>query len=46
MESSRLVTWILMLTALAAAKKVVVRYFGEDFLVEGGCRAKDETVLK
>ena len=28
------------------SKKVVVKYFGEDYLVDGGCKAKDETVLK
>ena len=28
------------------SKKVVVKYFGEDFLVDGGCSAKDETVLR
>ena len=27
-------------------KKVVVKYFDEDFLVESGCKARDETVLK
>merc|ERR1711978_89478 len=32
--------------ALAVSKKVVVKYFGEDYLVDGGCKAKDETVLK
>ena len=28
------------------SKKVVVKYFDEDFLVESGCKARDETVLK
>ena len=23
-----------------------MKYFGEDFLVDGGCNAKDETVLR
>ena len=31
---------------LVFSKKVVVKYFGEDYLVDGGCKAKDETVLK
>ena len=31
---------------LSSSKKVVVKYFGEDYLVDGGCKAKDETVLK
>ena len=35
-----------MMFALACSKKVVVKYFGEDYLVDGGCRAKDETVLR
>ena len=31
---------------LLSSKKVVVKYFGEDYLVDGGCKAKDATVLK
>ena len=46
MESSRLITLMVLMVALAASKKVVVKYFGEDYLVDGGCRAKDETVLR
>ena len=48
MESSRTITWTIMLVliALAGSKKVVVSYFGEDFLVDSGCRTKDETVLR
>ena len=48
MESSRMIIslMMMMMLALAGSKKVVVKYFGEDYLVEGGCRAKDETVLR
>ena len=48
-ENSKTVMLILTLNIiiqLAVAKKVVVKYFGEDYLVDGGCKAKDETVLK
>ena len=47
MESSRMmISMMMMMFALACSKKVVVKYFGEDYLVDGGCRAKDETVLR
>ena len=46
-NSSHLILLIITLTIqLTIANKVVVKYFGEDFLVDGGCKARDETVLK
>ena len=41
-----MISMMMMMFALACSKKVVVKYFGEDYLVDGGCRAKDETVLR
>ena len=37
---------IIVIVQMTNSKKVVVKYFGEDYLVDGGCKAKDETVLK
>lgn len=41
-----LLTLFVTFLRLSSSKKVVVKYFGEDYLVDGGCKAKDETVLK
>ena len=47
-ESSKMMLTliIIVIVKMTNSKKVVVKYFGEDYLVDGGCKAKDETVLK
>ena len=47
-ESSKMILTLILIVIvqMTNSKKVVVKYFGEDYLVDGGCKAKDETVLK